>query len=62
GGCVRLEMTKLLSILLKGNDYFYTGERRSLSACRGHRVELPSERSNISPVSTDWHSHQGTMV
>jgi hypothetical protein len=25
-------------------------------------VELPLELSNISPVSTDWHSHQGPMV
>jgi hypothetical protein len=25
-------------------------------------VELPLELFKISPVSTDWHSHQGTMV
>jgi hypothetical protein len=61
-GYVRLESTKLLSKLLKNKDYFNSGERKSLSARRGDRVELLWERSNISPVSTDWHSHQGTMV
>jgi hypothetical protein len=59
---VHLETAKDFSILLKNNKYLYLNERSSLSADHLDPVELPSELSKISPVSTDWHSHQGTMV
>jgi hypothetical protein len=61
-GHVHLETVKEFSILMKNNNYLYLDERSSLSADHLDPVELPSELSKISPVSTDWHSHQGTMV
>jgi hypothetical protein len=36
--------------------------RESLSVTNLDPVAVPMELFNISPVSTDWHGHQGMMV